>query len=122
MSQGYPVQKNVVYQENMSAMLLENNGRKSSTKRTKHIELWYFFIHDQVQQDKMLIKHCPTLSMRADFLTKPLQGMLFYRLRDLIMNLAPESPYHSLHRSVLQDTDEGRNKSNDNPANSTQEA
>ena len=30
-SQGYPVQKNVVYQDNMSAMLLENNGRKSST-------------------------------------------------------------------------------------------
>ena len=26
MSQGYPVQKNVVYQDNMSAMLLENNG------------------------------------------------------------------------------------------------
>ena len=42
-SQGYPVQKNVVYQDNMSAMLLENNGRKSSTKRTKHIELRYFF-------------------------------------------------------------------------------
>ena len=39
MSQGYPVQKNVVYQDNMSAMLLENNGRKSSTKQTKHIEL-----------------------------------------------------------------------------------
>ena len=41
-SQGYPVQKNVVYQDNMSAMLLENNGRKSSTKQTKHIELRYF--------------------------------------------------------------------------------
>ena len=42
MSQGYPVKKNVVYQDNMSAMLLENNRRKSSTKRTKHIELRYF--------------------------------------------------------------------------------
>ena len=103
MSQGYPVQKNIVYQDNMSAMLLENNGRKSSTKRTKHIELRYFFIHDQIQQVKVLIQHCPTLNMRADFFTKPLQGMLFYRLRDLIMNLAPENPHHSSHRSVLQD-------------------
>ena len=120
MSQDYPVQKNVVYQDNMSAMLLENNGRKSSTKRTKHIELRYFFIHDQVQQNKVLIEHCPTLTMRADFFTKPLQGMLFYHLCDLIMNLAPESPYHSSHRSVLQDTDEGRNKSCDNPANPAQ--
>ena len=49
--------------------------------------------------------------MHADFFTKPLQGMLFYRLRDLIMNLAPENPYHSSHRSVLQDMDEGHNKS-----------
>ena len=54
--------------------------------------------------------------MRADFFTKPLQGMLFYRLRDLIMNIAPESPYHSSHRSVLRDTTEGLNKQNDNPA------
>ena len=115
------MQKNAVYQDSLSAMLLENNGRKSSTKRTKHIELRYFFIHDQVQQDKVLIKHCPTLNMHADFFTKPLQGMLFYRLRDLIMNLAPENPYHSPHRSVLQDTVEGRNKSNDNPASSAQE-
>ena len=58
--------------------------------------------------------------MRADFFTKPLQGMLFYHLRNLIMNLGPENPYHSLHRSVLQDMDEGCNKSSDNPANSAQ--
>ena len=80
-----------------------------------------FFIHDQVLQDKVLIKHCPTLTMHADFFTKPLQGMLFYRLRDLIMNIAPESPYHSSHRSVLKDTGEGRNKDNDNPAQGTEE-
>ena len=86
-------QKNVIYQDNMSAMLLENNGRKSSTKRTKHIELRYFFIHDQIQQDKVLVEHCPTLKMRADFFTKPLQGMLFYCLRDLIMNIGSSSIY-----------------------------
>ena len=121
MSQGYLVQENIVYQDNMSAMLLEDNGHKSSTKRTKHIELQYFLIHDQVLQEKVLIKHCPTLNMRADFFTKPLQGMLFYRLRDLIMNIAPESPYHSSHRSVLRDTTEGFNKHNNNPAQGAEE-
>ena len=60
--------------------------------------------------------------MCADFFTKPLQGMLFYRLRDLIMNITPENPHYSSHRSVLQDTGEGRNKTNDNPANSAQGA
>ena len=120
-SQGYPVQENVVYQDNMSAILFENNGRKSSTKQTKHIELRYFFIHDQVLQEKVLIKHCPTVNMRADFFTKPLQGMLFYRLHDLIMNIAPESPYHSSHRSVLRDTTEGLNNQSDNPAQGVEE-
>ena len=59
--------------------------------------------------------------MRAEFFTKPLQGMIFYCLRDLIMNIAPESLYHSSHRSVLQDTGEtgeGRIESNDNLADS----
>ena len=60
--------------------------------------------------------------MRSDFFTKPLQGMLFYRLRDLIMNIAPENPHHSSHRSVLQDMSKGCNKSNDNAANSTRKA
>ena len=59
--------------------------------------------------------------MRADFFTKPLQGMLFYCLRDLIMNIAPESPYHSSHRSVLRDTTEGLNKHIDNPAQGAKE-
>ena len=67
-----------------------------------------------------MIKHCPTLTMCADFFTKPLQGMLFYRLRDLIMNIAPESPYHLSHRSVLKDTGEGCNEYNDNPAKETE--
>ena len=58
--------------------------------------------------------------MHADFFTKPLQGMLFYRLRDLIMNIAAESPYHSLHRSVMKDTGEGHNECNDNPAQETE--
>ena len=59
--------------------------------------------------------------MSADFFTKPLQGMLFYRLRDLIMNIAPESPYHSSHRRVLRDTTEGLNKQNDNPGQGVEE-
>ena len=59
--------------------------------------------------------------MHADFFTKPLQGMLFYCLCDFIANIAPESPYHSLHRSVLRDMTEGINKHNNNPAQGAEE-
>ena len=38
-SQGYDVDENIMYQDNLSAMLLEKNGKKSSTKRTKHINV-----------------------------------------------------------------------------------
>ena len=31
-AQGYGIEENILYQDNMSAMLLENNGKKSSTK------------------------------------------------------------------------------------------
>ena len=102
-AQGFTVQKTNVYQDNLSAMLLENNGRQSSTKRTKHIHMRYFYITDHVKQQSFQIHHCPTLEMLADFFTKPLQGKLFYRFRDGIMNIAPESKFHSSHRSVLHD-------------------
>ena len=34
-AQGYGINENILYQENMSAMLLEKNGKKSSTKKRK---------------------------------------------------------------------------------------
>jgi hypothetical protein len=42
--QGYTVHHTKLYQDNQSAMLLEKNGERSSTKRTRHIDIRYFFI------------------------------------------------------------------------------
>ena len=47
-AQRYGIDENIFYQENMSAMFLENTGKKSSTKKTKHIKVSYYFIKDQV--------------------------------------------------------------------------
>jgi hypothetical protein len=38
-AQGYPIHDSVVYQDNQSAMLLEKNGRASSSKQTCHINI-----------------------------------------------------------------------------------
>ena len=105
-AQGYPV-KTRVNQDNTSTMLLAKNGRSSSTKRTKHIELRYFFIHEKVKNGEIEIEHCPTTEMRADFFSKPLQGKLFYKQRDHIMNIDPSSEYHSNNRSVLVSVADG---------------
>jgi hypothetical protein len=47
-AQGYGVKDNVLFQDNKSSILLENNGKASSSKRTKHIDIRYLFITDHV--------------------------------------------------------------------------
>ena len=37
--QGYNVKGKIIYKDNKSAILLEKNGKKSSSKRTKHIAI-----------------------------------------------------------------------------------
>ena len=51
-AQGYGIEENVVYQDNQSAILLERNGKFSSSKRTKHIDMRYFFITDRIEKKR----------------------------------------------------------------------
>jgi len=41
-AQGYHVKKNVLFQDNKSTILLEQNGKRSSSKRTRAINILYF--------------------------------------------------------------------------------
>ena len=87
--QGYTVSENVVYQDNQSAILLERNGRASSGKRTRHVDIRYFFITDRIKNGEVQIQYCPTKEMDADVLTKPLQGSAFRKFRDRLLNRSP---------------------------------
>jgi hypothetical protein len=42
----YEINKNILYQDNKSAILLETNGKKSSGKRTRALNIRYFFTTD----------------------------------------------------------------------------
>ena len=44
--QGYDFFENIIYQDNKSAIILENNGKYSSSKRTNHINIRYYFVID----------------------------------------------------------------------------
>jgi len=101
--QGVKVNESVQYQDKMSSMLLEKNGRASSSKRTRHMNIRFFFIKDQVESKEVCIEYYPTGEMLADFFTKPLQGKQFYKLQDQVMNIDPDSKYHSDNRSVLSE-------------------
>lgn len=85
-AQGYQVDRSVVYQDNMSSILLEKNGKASSSKRTRHMNIRYFFICDRVKSGEINVDYCNTNEMLADYLTKPLQGTKFLAFRKIIMN------------------------------------
>ena len=85
--QGYNLQKNILYQDNKSAILLETKGRSSLGKRSRALLLRYFFITDCVARGEVKIEYCPTENMVGDFFTKPLQGAQFRKFRRLILGM-----------------------------------
>ena len=78
---GYMSNMSVVHQDNTSAIHLEVNGRVSAGQCTRHLNILYFYIKDQVDQGWIKIRYCPTEGMIADIFTKSLQGALFHKFR-----------------------------------------
>lgn len=48
LSQGYEIFENLLLQDNKSSFLLEKNGKSSSSKRTRDVNIRYFFITNWV--------------------------------------------------------------------------
>ena len=84
-AQGYEIKENVLYQDNKSTILLLENGKKSSSKRTRALNIRYFYLTDQVEKGNLKVKYCPTDKMIADFHSKPLQGKSFNTLRKQLL-------------------------------------
>ena len=82
--QGYPIEKNILFQDNKSSILLETNGRDSAGKRSCALNIRYFFITDQVKRGNVTIEYCHTNDMWGNFMSKPLQGKKFIEFRNAI--------------------------------------
>jgi hypothetical protein len=114
--QGYDLRVNVFYQDNQSTIRFERNGRKSCGPNSRHIDIRYFWIKDRIGLETIDVQHCPTEQMLADFFTKPLQGSLFRKFRDVIMghkhinSLKPKPPSPSQERveGIVRDASDGR--------------
>jgi hypothetical protein len=101
-AQGYNISRNVIHQDNKSAILLERNGKRSSSKRTRAINIRYFFVTDQLEKILLEIRYLPTKHMIGDFFTKPLQGKQFTYFRNLILGKVSVSSTDIDDRSVLE--------------------
>jgi hypothetical protein len=83
--QGYVLKENVFYQDNQSTIRFERNGRRSAGPNSRHIDIRYFFIKDRIGLESIDVQHCPTEQMLADFFTKPLQGSLFRKFKEVVL-------------------------------------
>jgi hypothetical protein len=74
-----------LFQDNTSTIILAEKGRSTSA-RTRHVDLRYFWIHDRISSGHVAIEYLATDSMTADIMTKPLQGKKFLEMRRMLLN------------------------------------
>ena len=86
-AQGLHLNQNILLQDNLSAKLLMEKGRSSCGKRSRAINIRYFAIKDFCDRGELKIQYCNTEDMVGDYMTKPLQGSRFRRMRDIILGL-----------------------------------
>ena len=80
---------------------MEKNGKKSCTKRSRHLNIRYFYVKDLIARGEAEVDYCPTEDMLADFFSKPLQGNLFKKFRSVILGHSPLSVLY-MHKSVRE--------------------
>jgi hypothetical protein len=68
--------------DNMSAINLAKNP--VSHGRSKHIEMRFHYLREQVSNDKLVLKHCRSEDQIADIMTKAVQTDVLKRLRNMI--------------------------------------
>ena len=74
-------QPTLIFEDNQSAISMAKNPQFHG--RSKHINIKYHFIREQVSDDKIRLKYCPTEDMLADLFTKGIGSEKFERLRGL---------------------------------------
>ena len=73
-----------IHQDNRSTIMLAEKGRSTSS-RTRHVAIRYFFVKDRIESEEVELVDTGTDDMVADYFSKPLQGQLFAKFRDVIM-------------------------------------
>ena len=103
--QGYMIHDNIVYQDNQSFIKLEKNGRQLSSKRTRYINIRYYFINDRIMNLEASVEFCPTLDTIGYFPTKSLQGSQFRIFSNIVLGIHEDDipSYNSYGRDFLEE-------------------
>ncbi len=77
-------------EDNQSTIALIKRGRPVA-EATRHIKIRHFFISDKCKLGEVVVIYVRTEDQIADFFTKGLVGITFFRLRSLIVCFIPSS-------------------------------
>jgi hypothetical protein len=55
----YDLELLLLHKGSMSTILLKINGKRSSSKCTKHIKKKYYYMKDKINQGEFIMEHCP---------------------------------------------------------------
>ena len=75
-------QKVILFEDNRGTVHLANNPL--SSLRSKHIDVRYHFIRNEVKEERIEVRHVGTENQRADILTKAVPLDLFVKHRHAI--------------------------------------
>ena len=82
---GFPQsQPTTIWEDNRSAICLSKNPHDHS--RTKHIDLRYHYLRQQVQFKNVILRAIGTKNQVADILTKNSDSVTFIRHRNRMLN------------------------------------
>ena len=95
---------NVIYQDNQSAIRLEKNGKQSSSKMARLINIKYYFITDGIINQEASVEFCPTFDMIGEYFTKSLQGSQLCRYRNIVLGIHKYeiTAYNASRRDFLE--------------------
>ena len=94
----------IIQQDNTSAIKMEQFGKRSNTKRTRPLAIRYYYVTLLLNEGLITaVTYEPTESMVADYLTKPLQGSLFRKHPNSILEIteAEEAETFKLYHERL---------------------
>ena len=84
---------NIIEQNNTSALQLERNGKHSSPRQTKHINICYFYVTNKVKDGTVQVTYKPTTEMPSNYLTTSLTDSLFTKHQATLLGLESYDKY-----------------------------
>ena len=101
--QGEKPREDMFMQDNKSSVLMHKNYPYSIGKSYKHANARCFFAVDKIKKKEVKLVYCPTEEMLGNYSSKPLQGGLFIKQRNLIQGIKDQDYriYKMWHRRAI---------------------